>query len=44
MLRCMLGSVKGEKTENPQGKGEVGKWKKGGELKIKINKLLVIFN
>ena len=30
MLRCMLGSVKGEKSENPKGKGEIRKWKKGG--------------
>ena len=28
MLRCMLGSVKGEKSENPKGKGEIGKWKR----------------
>ena len=33
MLRCMLGSVKGEKSENPKEKGEIGKWKKGGEVK-----------
>ena len=36
MLRCMLGSVKGEKSENPKGKGEIGKWKKGRELKNKL--------
>ena len=24
--RCMLGSVKGEKSENPKGKGEMEKW------------------
>ena len=29
MLRCMLGSVKGVKSENPKGKGEIRKWKKG---------------
>ena len=35
MLRCMLGSVKGEKSENPKGKGEIRKWNKwGGKLKI----------
>ena len=33
MLRCMLGSVKGEKSENPKGKGEIGKKKRGGKLK-----------
>ena len=38
MLRCMLGSVKGVKSENPKGKGEFRKWE-GGELKI--NKLKV---
>ena len=26
MLRCMLGSVKGVKSENPKGKGNLGKW------------------
>ena len=25
MLRCMLGSVKGVKSENPNGKGNLGK-------------------
>ena len=35
MLRCMLGSVKGVKSENPKGKGKLGneKWgcfSKGG--------------
>ena len=39
MLRCMLGSVKGVKSENPKGKGEIRKWKKGvvnkGGLKLK---------
>ena len=30
MLRCMLGSVKGVKSENPKGKGEVGNEGKGG--------------
>ena len=29
MFRCMLGSVKGEKSENPKGQGEIGKWKRG---------------
>ena len=24
MLRCMLGSVKGVKSENPKGKGKLG--------------------
>ena len=33
MLRCMLASVKGEKSENPKGERETGKWKKGGEVK-----------
>ena len=33
MLRGMLGSVKGEKSENPTGEGDIGKWKKGGEVK-----------
>ena len=27
MLRCMLGSVKGVKSENPKGKGKLGKEK-----------------
>ena len=39
MLRCMLGSVKGVKSENPKGEGEFWKWE-GGELK-QINKLKV---
>ena len=30
MLRCMLRSVKGEKSENPKGEREIEKWKKGG--------------
>ena len=30
MLRCMLGSVKGEKSEKPKGKEEIGEMKKGG--------------
>ena len=42
MLRCMLGSVKGEKSENPKGKGEIGKWKRG-KLK-KIYKLIKLIN
>ena len=29
MLRCMLGSVKGFKSENPKGEGEFRKWKGG---------------
>ena len=29
MLRCMLGSVKGVKSENPKGEGEIRKWKRG---------------
>ena len=29
MLRCMLGSVKGVKSENPKGKGKLGN-EKGG--------------
>ena len=29
MLRCMLGSVKGVKSENPKGEGEFRKWKQG---------------
>ena len=33
MLRCMLGSVKGVKSENPKGEGEFRKWE-GGDLKI----------
>ena len=31
MLRCMLGSVKGEKSENPKGEGKLGNGK--GEVK-----------
>ena len=31
MLRCMLGSVKGVKNENPKGKGNLGN-EKGGHL------------
>ena len=34
MLRCMLESVKDEKSENPKGEREIGKWKKGGGLKL----------
>ena len=30
MLQCMLGSVKGVKSENPKGKGKLGNEKKGG--------------
>ena len=29
MFRCMLGSVKGVKSENPKGNGEIRKGKKG---------------
>ena len=29
MLRGMLGSVKGEKSENPKQEGEIRKWKGG---------------
>ena len=39
MLRCMLGSVKGVKSENPKGKGKLG-MKKGGVnkgVKVKIS-------
>ena len=31
MLRCMLGSVKGLKSENPKGKGKLGN-EKGGDV------------
>ena len=37
--RCMLGSVKCVKSENPKGEGEFRKWE-GGELK-QLNKLKV---
>ena len=37
MLRCMLGSVKGVKSENPKGKGEIRKWKKGSYFPGKSN-------
>ena len=33
MLRGMLGSVKGEKSENPKGEGEIRQWKRG-EIKL----------
>ena len=33
MLRCMLESVKGVKSENPKGEREFRKWE-GGDLKI----------
>ena len=39
MLRCMLGSVNGVKSEKPKGEGEFRKLE-GGELK-QINKLKV---
>ena len=29
MLRCMLGSVKGVKSENPKGEGKLGNEKRG---------------
>ena len=35
MLRCMLESVKGVKSENPKGEGEFRKWE-GGDLKLII--------
>ena len=37
MLRCMLGSVKGVKSENPKGEGEFRKWE-GSDLKM-LNKV-----
>ena len=40
MLRCMLGSVTGDKSEDPKGKGEIGKWKRGEVKKLKI--LLIV--
>ena len=30
----MHAGVKGEKSENPEGKGEIGKWEKGGVKNI----------
>ena len=33
MLRGMLGSVKGEKSENPKGEGEMREMEKGKEVK-----------
>ena len=38
MLRCMLGSVKGVKSENPKGKGKLGNGK-GGLLNIVSGKV-----
>ena len=35
MLRCMLGSVKGEKSENPRGRGN-WEMKNGREIKNPI--------
>ena len=32
-LRCMLGSVKGVKSENPKGKGQLGNGKRGMLIK-----------
>ena len=40
MLRCMLGSVKGEKSENPKGEREIGKWEKGPPMKLKTRVIL----
>ena len=42
MLRIMMGSVKGEKCENPKGKGELGNEKRGGNLKELEYKLILI--
>ena len=39
MLRCMLGSVKSEKSENPKGEREIGKWKRG-----EVKNITLIFN
>ena len=39
MLRCMLGSVKGVKSEKPKGEGEFRKWKKRGLFKLLIEKV-----
>ena len=39
MLRCMLGSVKGVKSENPKGEGEIRKWKGGFILNNLIEKV-----
>ena len=39
MLRCMLGSVKGVKSENPKGEGEIRKWENGGLLNIVSGKV-----
>ena len=40
MLRCMLGSVKGVKSENPKGKGKLGN-KKGVLTEGVIGKTLI---
>ena len=40
MLRCMLGSVKGEKSENPKGEREIGKWNKGGKKSTVVDESL----
>ena len=39
MLRGMLGSVKGEKSENPKGEGKlgIGKWGINNKINIKLN-------
>ena len=44
MLRCMLGSVKGVKSENPKGKGKLGHEKRvltNRGVKVKILNLKV---
>ena len=42
MLRCMLGSVKGENNENPQGKGEFGNEKERNLKELKNCKIVLI--
>ena len=37
MLRGILGSGKGDKSENPKGEGEIRKWKGGHKIFHKIN-------
>ena len=39
MFRCMLGSVKGVKSENPKGEGEFRKWGRKVILNIKSKTL-----
>ena len=41
MLRCMLRSVKGVKSENPKGGGEFRRWE-GGDLNNLIIKIQTI--